>query len=203
MAVGVIMPRQGQSVESCIIAWKVKEGDTVKEGDILFGYETDKASFEEESEVSGTVLKLLVEDGEDVPCLDNVCVIGEPGEDISAFLSDETQEAVQEETGSETTQETVSEEKPAVTAKNGDKIKISPRAKGIAERQGLDISKAEATGPDGRIIERDIAVLAKKGYKVTGRGAGCVYRRCRRNGHRRRGYNGGSVAQAGSGGHKD
>jgi pyruvate dehydrogenase E2 component (dihydrolipoamide acetyltransferase) len=46
MAVGIIMPRQGQSVESCIIQWKVKEGDKVKAGDILFGSETDKASFE-------------------------------------------------------------------------------------------------------------------------------------------------------------
>ena len=67
MAVGVIMPRQGQSVESCIIEWRVKEGDTVKEGDILFAYETDKASFEEESPTAGTVLKLLVADGDDVP----------------------------------------------------------------------------------------------------------------------------------------
>ena len=168
MAVGVIMPRQGQSVESCIIAWKVKEGDTIKEGDILFGYETDKASFEEESEVSGTVLKLLVEDGEDVPCLDTVCVIGQPGEDISEFMSAGAEDEAQQETESKTAQEAVPEEKPAVTAKSGDRIKISPRAKGMAERQGLDISKAEATGPDGRIIERDIVVLAEKGYKVTG-----------------------------------
>lgn len=169
MAVGVIMPRQGQSVESCIIEWKVKEGDKVSTGDILFAYETDKASFEEESQVSGTVLKLLVEDGDDVPCLQNVCVIGEEGDDISEFAAEDANEA--EETKQETVISKVQEVKPVVTAKSGDEMKISPRAKGIAERQNLDLSKAEATGPNGRIIERDVAVLADKGYKVTGAAA--------------------------------
>ena len=87
MATPVIMPRQGQSVESCIIEWKVSEGDNVKIGDILFDYETDKASFEEESQVAGVVLKLLVEDGDDVDVLSNVLVIGKAGEDISEFAS--------------------------------------------------------------------------------------------------------------------
>ena len=59
MAVVVIMPKQGQSVESCIVTEiKKKKGDTVKKGDILFSYETDKASFEEESPVDGVVLEL-------------------------------------------------------------------------------------------------------------------------------------------------
>ncbi len=165
MAVGVIMPRQGQSVESCIIEWKVKEGDAVKEGDVLFGYETDKASFEEESAVSGTVLKLLVADGDDVPCLDTVCVIGKPGEDIAKFLNGSVQENTTNE--EEAATQAAPAATPEITAKSGDSIKISPRARNIAARQNLDITKAEATGPDGRIIERDIMVLAEKGYKVT------------------------------------
>jgi pyruvate dehydrogenase E2 component (dihydrolipoamide acetyltransferase) len=169
MAVGVIMPRQGQSVESCIIEWKVKEGDTVKEGDILFGYETDKASFEEESEVGGTVLKLLVADGDDVPCLDTVCVIGKPGEDISAFMTGSVQDDTAKE---EEKTEAAPAAKPEVTAKSGDGIKISPRARNIAARQNLDITKAEATGPGGRIIERDVMALAEKGYKVTAAASG-------------------------------
>ena len=86
MATAIIMPRQGQSVESCIItAWAKKVGDTVQEGDILFSYETDKSSFDEPAAVSGTVLAILREEGDEVPCLENVCVIGEPGEDISAL----------------------------------------------------------------------------------------------------------------------
>ncbi len=168
MAVGVIMPRQGQSVESCIIQWKVKEGDKVAAGDILFGYETDKAAFEEASPADGTVLKLLAADGDDVPCLQTVLILGEPGEDISALVGDEAAPA----------EAKVDEEKPVVIAKAeevapvstataGEDLKISPRAKAEAERQNLDITKAVPTGPNGRIIERDVAVLAEKGYKVT------------------------------------
>ncbi|MEG2520737.1 MAG: lipoyl domain-containing protein, partial [Christensenellaceae bacterium] len=88
MAVAVIMPRQGQSVESCIITkWNKKVGDSVSVGDVLFAYETDKASFEEEAKVQGTLLAILAEEGDDIPCLENVCVIGAQGDDISAFTS--------------------------------------------------------------------------------------------------------------------
>ena len=89
MAVAVIMPRQGNTVESCIITeWKKKPGDAVAVGDILFSYETDKAAFECEAEVAGTLLKVLYEEGDDVPCLENVCVIGQPGEDPDAAQID-------------------------------------------------------------------------------------------------------------------
>ena len=68
MAVPVIMPRQGQSVESCIITkWNKKKGDKVNIGDILFSYETDKASFEEESKVEGTMKLQLYTIGSLVP----------------------------------------------------------------------------------------------------------------------------------------
>ena len=88
MAVAIIMPRQGQSVESCIITkWHKKVGDEVKEGDLLFSYETDKASFDEEAKASGTLLAILAEEGDDVPVLQNVCVIGRQGEDVSEFTA--------------------------------------------------------------------------------------------------------------------
>ena len=83
MATPVIMPRQGQSVESCILTeWKVQSGDTVAEGDVLAVIETDKASFDLESTASGTVLELFWEADDDVPVLANVLVIGEEGENI-------------------------------------------------------------------------------------------------------------------------
>ncbi len=171
MAVGVIMPRQGQSVESCIIELRVKEGDKVNAGDILFGYETDKASFEEESPAAGTVLKLLVNDGDDVPCLDTVLVIGEPGEDISALVPGGSAPAAVKEEAMTEAAPAASAAAPAAapvsTATADSGLKISPRAKNEAERQNLDLSKAVPTGPNGRIIERDVMVLAEKGYKVT------------------------------------
>ena len=86
MAQVVIMPKQGQSVESCIVSeFKKKVGDTVKKGDILFGYETDKATFEEESQVEGTVLAIFYKDGDEIPVLQNVMVIGQPGESFEEF----------------------------------------------------------------------------------------------------------------------
>ena len=86
MAVPVIMPRQGQSVESCIITkWGKQVGDKVAMGDILFSYETDKAAFDEEAKNEGTVLAIFFSEGDDVPCLTNVMVIGNEGESFAEF----------------------------------------------------------------------------------------------------------------------
>ena len=86
MATPVIMPRQGQSVESCIISnWAKNVGDKVVPGDTLFTYETDKATFDEEAKVEGTMLVHFFEEGDDVPCLTNVCVIGAPGDSYAEF----------------------------------------------------------------------------------------------------------------------
>ena len=80
------MPKQGQSVESCIVTeFKKKVGDKVSVGDVLFSYETDKASFEEESKVEGTVLAVFFADNDEIPCLTNVMVIGAPGESFAEF----------------------------------------------------------------------------------------------------------------------
>ena len=86
MANAVIMPKAGITVESCIMGqWQKNVGDQVKIGDILFSYETDKASFECESTAEGTLLEIFFEEGDEVPCLTNVCAIGNPGEDCSAL----------------------------------------------------------------------------------------------------------------------
>ena len=78
MATVVIMPRQGQSVESCIITvFNKKVGDIVEKGETLFSYETDKSSFDEPAPESGKVLAIFREEGDDVPCLENVMVIGQ------------------------------------------------------------------------------------------------------------------------------
>ena len=89
MANAVIMPKAGITVESCIIGtWEKKVGDKVALGDILFTYETDKASFECESTAEGELLEIFFENGDEVPCLVNVCAIGEKGEDCSALRPD-------------------------------------------------------------------------------------------------------------------
>lgn len=86
MAIPVIMPKQGQSVESCILtSWTRKKGDTVKKGDVLFSYETDKASFEAEAEADGVLLETFFSEGDEIPVLTNVAVIGRPEESTDAF----------------------------------------------------------------------------------------------------------------------
>lgn len=163
MAEAVIMPRQGQSVESCIITeWKKKEGDTVQEGDILFEYETDKASFEEEAKTSGTLLKILAHEDDDVPVLETVAFIGEPGEDISALVA-QAAPAAAEEAVPESAPAAAAVAAPAATgqsARDGGRLKASPRAKMLAEEQGVHVEDAVPTGPHGRIIERDVRRLA-------------------------------------------
>jgi pyruvate dehydrogenase E2 component (dihydrolipoamide acetyltransferase) len=87
MAEPVLMPKQGQSVESCIITeWYKSKGDQVSKGDLLFAYETDKASFEEEAQSDGILLEVYYETGDEVPVLTNVAVIGQKGDDTSAYL---------------------------------------------------------------------------------------------------------------------
>ena len=173
MATPVIMPRQGQSVESCIItSWSKKVGDAVKAGDILFSYETDKSTFDETAAVDGTLLAIFKEEGEDVPCLENVCVIGNPGEDISAFSqSSAAPAAAPAAPAAPAAEEKKSEPQEAAsvapTAAPGGEMKISPRAKNLADSTFADLLKAVPTGPDGRIIERDVQKLLDNSQTVS------------------------------------
>ncbi len=169
MAQAVIMPRQGQSVESCILTEIVKkEGESVSAGEILFSCETDKATFEVEAEISGTVLKWLAEEGDDVPVLDNVCIIGEAGEDITALLTaEDSPKANEDKTEQQAPQEQpVVQAAPAASAQAGEALKVSPRARNMAENQKVDLTKTTPTGPEGRIIARDVAAAAAAGYKT-------------------------------------
>ena len=87
MATAVIMPKQGQSVETCIITkWFKNKGDKVSVGDILFSYETDKAAFDLESPAEGILLDIFFGEGAEVPVLANVAVIGKAGEASTASV---------------------------------------------------------------------------------------------------------------------
>ena len=179
MAQVVIMPKQGQSVESCIVSeFKVKVGDTVKPGDILFGYETDKATFEEESKFEGTVLAIFWKDGDEIPCLENVLVIGEPGESFEEFAPKGDQgtaapapEAASSETvavqplSQQTAGPQVSEVAPSSYAAESP---VSPRAKKLAAEKGVDAAHLVGSGPYGRVIERDVEAAAAAQGRLTG-----------------------------------
>lgn len=169
MATPIIMPRQGQSVESCILTeWKVNLGDEVAEGDVLAVIETDKASFDLESTAAGKVLALFWEADDDVPVLANVAVVGQDGEDVEEFrpegqggASSEAAAPVEAPSASPVAAQpsapVVASEVPAATtgtfaASSG----VSPRARRLAIKHGLDPESVQGSGPDGRVIERDI-----------------------------------------------
>ncbi len=172
MATLIILPKQGQSVESCIITEiKKKKGDVVKKGDVLFAYETDKASFEEESPVDGVVLECFYNEGDEVEVLLNMMVIGEEGEDYSGLLG-ASAIAPSKEEEKESTTEVVKESVP-VKAEieainiNQDEIFISPRAKSLAIKEAIDISQLTGSGPKGRVIEKDVKAALETRGKLT------------------------------------
>lgn len=174
------MPRQGNTVESCIILeWKKQEGDSIQEGEVLCEVETDKATFEVEAEAGGTVLKQFFEEGADVPVLTPIAVIGEPGEEIGGLGPEEgpggraVGSGVEASSGAADTAvsgtagahpNAAGSSSPAGTvaspAGNG-KIRISPRAKLLAESKGIDYRTVAGSGPGGRIIERDIKYVVE------------------------------------------
>ena len=162
MANAVIMPKAGITVESCIIGeWLKQVGDQVKVGDVLFTYETDKASFECESTAEGTLLEIFFEDGEEVPCLENVCAIGPHGEDCSCLRPGAVvpvAAAVAEAPAAAAVAAA-----PEAVAVAG--APVSPRAAKLAQAHGIDASLAAGTGPNGRIIERDVQKLIAQGVQ--------------------------------------
>lgn len=161
MATPVIMPKQGQSVETCIITrWFKNRGDKVSAGDLLFSYETDKAAFDLESPSDGVLLETFFEEGAEVPVLINVAVIGQPGEQTEIFQPGKDKSGI-----NPTSSEIKNGENAVVLAVSqkvntdlpGDsRIRISPRAKRLAENKNLNYSDIHGSGPNGRIIIRDI-----------------------------------------------
>ena len=140
-------------------------------GDVLFSYETDKSAFDEVSEVAGTMLAHLYNEGDVVTCLENVCVIGTPGEDISAFTAGGADAAPSAAEAAAPAEAAKSEAPAAVAvteapANEGGRVFISPRAKNLALKTGADLSRAAHSGPHGRIIERDVEAALDAGFKV-------------------------------------
>lgn len=164
MAINVIMPRQGQSVETCIIGELYKKkGDHVTEGEIILSFETDKAEFDLEAPASGIILEMFCKTDDEVGVLTNVAVIGQPGESIDEFLpKDPSSTTVGSVSAPEGDHLTDSQKtgKQITTTDRTDKIKISPRARNLASRLNIDVSQVKGTGPMGKIVEKDVTNAA-------------------------------------------
>jgi pyruvate dehydrogenase E2 component (dihydrolipoamide acetyltransferase) len=177
MAHVVVMPQLGNTVESCLVtAWLVKVGDVVDASSLLCEIETDKSSMEVPAGVSGTVLALLAEEGDDVPVKAPLLVVGEPGENVEEFLAGAgLPPATTGEAGevSETTAEPpipqvaepgASAPTPAPASAGA---AVSPRARGLAASQGIAADRLAGSGPHGRVIERDVAAAIASGAALT------------------------------------
>jgi len=167
MAIPVLMPRQGQSVESCIMGqWYKSVGEKVSEGDILFSYETDKASFEEEAKDDGVLLAAFFEEGDEVPVLTNVAVIGKEGEPVEEFDPHKESDASATKTKDPEVEKPAGETSKVVEFEvdedsENSRVRISPLAKNMAEKMGVDVRLVKGTGPHGRIIARDVEAAEK------------------------------------------
>lgn len=160
MAIVIDMPKLSDTMSEGVIAkWNVKEGDTVRSGDIIAEVETDKATMDVEVFDGGTILKIIAKEGEAVPLGGLMAIIGEPGEDISALLGGKAESkpaskpAPTETSKDEFKDPIVGDIQPASTDA---RVKASPLAKSIAAASGVDLSKVQGTGPNGRIVKRDL-----------------------------------------------
>lgn len=158
MATNIIMPKQGlQMTEGTIIEWLKQEGEYVKEGEPLFSMETDKLTITIDAAATGTLLKIVRGENEVVPITETIAIIGEPGEDFSALLTD-IQDQPQVAAVPEKTTTVPMETEPQVSSTGNETHKrfISPRARRTAEEKKIDIETLTGSGPEGMIVERDV-----------------------------------------------
>eukprot|EP00752_Nemacystus_decipiens_P014120 g12556.t1 len=181
MAVTVEMPKLSDTMEEgTLIKWAVSVGDTVSAGDHLADVETDKATMELQAFDDGTVAKLVLDEGATVPVGQVILILAEEGESVEDAANTEIPDApaAGASAPAEPEPEATSEPAPAPAAPTpapvaaapaptapptDGSIKISPLARKLAEEHGLDVNKITPTGPDGRIIKRDVLKAAADG----------------------------------------
>jgi pyruvate dehydrogenase E2 component (dihydrolipoamide acetyltransferase) len=154
MATEVILPKMGQTMEEgTIIEWVKKEGDPVERGDLLFVFESDKATLEVEATARGFLRKILVPVGKTVPILTVVALITRTAdEDIEDYQVESPEVQRMEAQVPALEPATLV---PALEPAAG-RILASPRARKLAREKGVDLALVTGSGPHGRIVERDV-----------------------------------------------
>ena len=168
MPIELKMPALSPTMEEGTLAkWLVKEGDTVKSGDLLAEIETDKATMEFEAVDEGTIAQILVTEGTDnVKVGTVIATIAGEGEDASsAKAAPAPAPAAEPKAEAPAPAPAATAAAPAPTpapapaatpAASGDRIKASPLAKRLAAEQGIDLKGVTGTGPGGRIVKADL-----------------------------------------------
>ena len=167
MANQIKMPQLSDTMhEGKILSWHKKEGDSVNRGDILAEVETDKANLEIECFHSGTLLKISAPAGTMAKVGEVIAIVGEDGEKIDSsnknMAEEQTQETIAKppapQSSSPQLQVVSSQSKtqPAAVVERSDRIKASPLARKIAEQRNIELSGVKGSGPNGRIIRKDL-----------------------------------------------
>ena len=169
MATRLDMPQLGLTMEKgTILQWLKAEGEKVEKGQPVVLIQTEKVEYEVEATAAGTLLKQAATEGAELPVGAVMGVLGEPGEDVSALLAGA---AALGEPRAESREPAVQSREPraesrvetTTTRAPGERIKISPVARKLAQEHGIDIETLTGTGPEGRIVREDIerAIAAK------------------------------------------
>jgi len=153
MVTEVIMPKMGQTMEKGkIVKWLKKEGEKVEKGEPLLEIETDKTTIEVEARGSGTLRRIVAQEGEEAPIATTIAYIAEEGESLPEDISKLTLPTPKatKEAGLERLKARVTREAKAA------RIRASPLAKRIAEEKGADLTQIAGTGPGSRITKQDV-----------------------------------------------
>lgn len=164
MAEYVIMPKLGFDMDKGTIArWLKKEGDLVKEQEVIFEVETDKTVMEVEAQTSGILRKILADEGESTPVTLPIAIMGDKDEDISKMIKKAYQklgktEMIEEKSKVDREVSPVMEENQEIKPKKEKEEfrKISPGARKKAKELGLEVRLVEGSGPGGVVIEKDV-----------------------------------------------
>ena len=176
MAEELVMPRLSDTMEQGTIGrWLVHEGDAIAEGDVIAEIETDKATMEFQAYAPGTVLKILVGDGETADLGAPIAIVGEPGEEVPESPQTPDVEATPRQAAAAESERLAAAPPPGVAAPpraapsgNGASagtVRVSPIARRMADAAGLDLGRlaGRGSGPDGRIVKVDVERLLAEG----------------------------------------
>lgn len=153
LATPVVMPKQGNSVESCVILeWKKRKGEPIAQGEVLCEIETDKAVMELQSPASGTLLATFFAAGDEVPVQTVIAAIGEVGEKVESFWPRAAPDATPAKAEARATANVAA----IAPSQLGHPQSISPRARHLAQQKGIAVEALQGSGPGGRVIERDV-----------------------------------------------
>ena len=160
MATEILMPALSPTMEEGTLAkWNVKEGDTVKSGDVIAEIETDKATMEFEAVDEGIIGKIVVAEGtEGVKVNQLIAILIEEGEEVPAAGATAAPAAAKAEAAPAAAEASApaAAPAPAAPAKDGNRVFASPLARRIASQKGLDLTAISGTGPHGRIVKADV-----------------------------------------------